>query len=79
MIARNLTNLFISKPRRSSFYDAGDQWMLHFDEKGGKSREIPVRHDLAKIIFGRRPDSGTPSGASGTPNCQPSPLPTPSA
>ena len=41
----------ISKLRRSSFYDAGDQWMLHFDEKGGKSREIPVRHDLAKILF----------------------------
>jgi len=36
--------------RRRSFYDAGDQWMLHFDEKGGKSREIPVRHDLAKIL-----------------------------
>jgi site-specific recombinase XerD len=41
----------IAKLRRSSFYDAGDQWMLHFDEKGGKSREIPVRHDLAKILF----------------------------
>jgi hypothetical protein len=25
--------------------------MLHFDEKGGKSREIPVRHDLAHIVF----------------------------
>jgi site-specific recombinase XerD len=25
--------------------------MLHFDEKGGKSREIPVRHDLEQIIF----------------------------
>jgi integrase len=41
----------IAKLRRSSFYDSGDQWMLHFDEKGGKSREIPVRHDLAKILF----------------------------
>ena len=41
----------IAKLRRSSFYDTGDQWMLHFDEKGGKSREIPVRHDLAKILF----------------------------
>lgn len=37
--------------KRGSFYDAGDQWMLHFDEKGGKSREIPVRHDLEKILF----------------------------
>ena len=26
--------------------------MIHFDEKGGKSREIPVRHDLEAMIFG---------------------------
>lgn len=37
--------------KRGSFYHAGDQWMLHFDEKGGKSREIPVRHDLERIVF----------------------------
>ncbi len=37
--------------RRRSFYHAGDQWMLHFEEKGGKSREIPVRHDLEQILF----------------------------
>jgi site-specific recombinase XerD len=36
--------------RRGSFYYAGDQWMLHFEEKGGKSREIPVRHDLEQIV-----------------------------
>jgi len=36
--------------KRGSFYHAGDQWMLHFDEKGGKSREIPVRHDLERVI-----------------------------
>jgi len=24
--------------------------MLHFNEKGGKSREIPVRHDLQELI-----------------------------
>jgi integrase/recombinase XerD len=36
---------------RGDFYDAGDQWLLHFDEKGGRSREIPVRHDLQKMIF----------------------------
>jgi hypothetical protein len=22
------------------------KWMLHFEEKGGKSREMPVWHDL---------------------------------
>jgi site-specific recombinase XerD len=36
--------------RVGDFYHAGQQWMLHFREKGGKSREIPVRHDLELII-----------------------------
>lgn len=40
----------IATLHRGSFYHAGDQQMLHFDEKGGKSREIPVRHDLEKMI-----------------------------
>jgi integrase/recombinase XerD len=37
--------------KRGGLYHAGDQWMLHFDEKGGKSREIPVRHDLEQMLF----------------------------
>ncbi len=37
--------------RRDSLYNSGEQWMLHFDEKGGKSREIPVRHDLEQMLF----------------------------
>lgn len=37
--------------RRGNFCHAGEQWMLHFEEKGGKSREIPVRHDLEQMIF----------------------------
>jgi site-specific recombinase XerD len=40
----------IAKLRRGDFYHAGEQWLLHFGEKGGKSREIPVRHDLEKMI-----------------------------
>lgn len=40
----------VAKLRLSDFYHAGQQWMLHFAEKGGKSREIPVRHDLEQII-----------------------------
>jgi integrase/recombinase XerD len=36
--------------RCGDFYDGGGQWMLRFSEKGGKSREIPVRHDLQQII-----------------------------
>lgn len=35
---------------RRDFYDAGDQHYLHFVDKGGKSRQIPVRHDL-KILL----------------------------
>ena len=37
--------------RRGSFYHTGEQWMLHFEGKGGKSREFPVRHDLEQVIF----------------------------
>ena len=40
----------IAALQRSHFYEAPGQWMLHFDEKRGKSREIPVAHDL-KILF----------------------------
>ena len=35
-----------AKLRRRDFYFVGEQWSLRFHEKGGKSREIPVRHDL---------------------------------
>jgi integrase/recombinase XerD len=41
----------VAKLTCGDFYNAGNQWMLHFDEKGGKSREIPVRHDLQMILF----------------------------
>ncbi len=40
----------VSKLRRSDFYDAGDQHYLHFVDKGGKSRQIPVRHDLMILL-----------------------------
>jgi integrase/recombinase XerD len=36
----------VARLRRADFYDAGDQHCFRFTEKGGKSREIPVRHDL---------------------------------
>jgi site-specific recombinase XerD len=36
--------------RKHFAYD-GSQWTLRFEEKGGKSREIPVRHDLQKLIL----------------------------
>lgn len=37
--------------KREDFYNVGTQYMLHFSEKGGKSREIPVRHDLEEMIL----------------------------
>jgi len=40
----------VASLRRSDFYDLGDQFCLRFTEKGGKSREIPVRHDLQQFI-----------------------------
>jgi integrase/recombinase XerD len=36
----------VAKLRLRDYYDAGDQFYLRFHEKGGKAREIPVRHDL---------------------------------
>lgn len=41
----------VAKLRREDFYEADTQYMLHFDEKGGKSREIPVRYDLQRTLF----------------------------
>jgi len=41
----------VSKLRVKNLYDSGDQYCLHFDDKGGKSREIPVRHDLQTLLF----------------------------
>ncbi|MBC7816278.1 MAG: tyrosine-type recombinase/integrase [Planctomycetaceae bacterium] len=40
----------VAKLRRADFYWSADQACLRFTEKGGKSREIPVRHDLQKFI-----------------------------
>ena len=41
----------VAKLTVRDFYDAGGQWYFRFHEKGGKSREIPCRHDLQGFIF----------------------------
>lgn len=41
----------VAKLRARDLYDAGEQFMLRFDDKGGKSREIPVRHDLQALLL----------------------------
>ena len=41
----------VAKLRRGDFYDIGEQHCFRFSEKGGKSREIPVRHDLTHFVL----------------------------
>lgn len=42
----------VARLRRGDLQFDGGQWVLRFDrEKGGKSREIPVRHDLQELIL----------------------------
>ena len=53
--------------RRSDFYNLGDQHCLRFSEKGGKSREIPVRHDLQHFIGDYLAAGGTAYAAKSKP------------
>lgn len=57
----------VASLKRGSLYNAGDQFMLHFDEKGGKSREIPVRHDLEQVIFEYMDAAGIRNAGKDTP------------
>jgi site-specific recombinase XerD len=41
----------VAKLRLGDFQHDGTQYVLRFQEKGGKSREIPVRHDLENFIL----------------------------
>jgi integrase/recombinase XerD len=41
----------VAKLRLGDFQHDGSQYVLRFQEKGGKSREIPVRHDLQSFIL----------------------------
>jgi len=41
----------VANLRIKDFRYDGSQWTLRFAEKGGKSREIPVRHDLQEYIL----------------------------
>jgi integrase/recombinase XerD len=40
----------VAKLKCKDLYDTGDQFCLRFNDKGGKSREIPVRHDLQQLL-----------------------------
>jgi site-specific recombinase XerD len=41
----------VSKLKLKHLQHDGIQWCLRFEEKGGKSREIPVRHDLERFLL----------------------------
>jgi site-specific recombinase XerD len=41
----------LAKLRLRDFSHNGSQWTLRFEEKGGKSREIPVRHELERFLL----------------------------
>jgi site-specific recombinase XerD len=41
----------VASLKRGSLSHDGSQWTLRFVEKGGKSREIPLRHDLQGIVL----------------------------
>src|SRR3954468_22897141 len=41
----------VAKLRLRDLEHDGSQWTLRFEEKGGKSREIPVRHDLERFLL----------------------------
>lgn len=57
----------VAKLRKEDFYYAGEQWMLHFSEKGGKSREVPVRHDLEQYILAYMDGAGLLDAPKDTP------------
>lgn len=57
----------VASLRRSDFYGAGEQWMPHFEEKRGKSREIPVRHNLQEIITAYLAAAGLEKAGKDTP------------
>jgi integrase/recombinase XerD len=40
----------VSSLTTKDFFSNGEQWLFRFKEKGGKAREIPVRHDLALLL-----------------------------
>ena len=42
----------VARLRLKDFTREGDQWVLAFNDKGGKHRKVPVRHDLQQVLLG---------------------------
>jgi integrase/recombinase XerD len=53
--------------KRKHFDHDGTQYTLRFAEKGGKSREIPVRHDLEGFLLGYIEQAGVADAPGDTP------------
>lgn len=41
----------VARLRLKDFTSEGDQWVLAFNDKGGKHRKVPVRHDLQQVLL----------------------------
>jgi integrase/recombinase XerD len=57
----------VAKLRMGDLQDEGQQYVLRFQEKGGKSREIPARHDLEGFILAYVDAAGIAGAAKDTP------------
>jgi len=57
----------VAKLRLKDFTQDGPQFVLRFQEKGGKARTIPVRHDLEQILKSYLTVSGIENDAADSP------------
>jgi site-specific recombinase XerD len=57
----------VASLKRGSLTHDGSQWTLRFAEKGGKSREIPLRHDLQLMVLAYLEASGLVEAGKDTP------------
>jgi integrase/recombinase XerD len=57
----------VAKLRLGDFQKDGQQYVLRFQEKGGKNREITVRHDLGGFILAYVDAAGIVGEANDTP------------
>ena len=57
----------VASLKRGSLTHDGSQWTLRFAEKGGKSREIPLRHDLQRMVLAYLDAAGLLDAAKDTP------------
>ena len=57
----------VAKLREQDYYPDGNQWWFRFDEKGGRARTIPARHDLEEYVDTYVRAAGMENAAEDTP------------